>query len=207
MVVYTRSRDTGKPSSQRERSLHEYQRRRRKRSVRTQGVRITLEKLKNVPTLHTALETSWHFVVCYKIKERKFYIADRRRDLSPIRGRSSSGAGSVPGGRAGCRDGALAGTRGRSSAGWRTRKRKTGNVTSDSFPIYRLQAGDGTARAGHGDSQRTATHPHLSSAELGRYRYTGQQPRFHCMMPYIAIGDLYRQAIRGTSYGAGYCCT
>ena len=39
--------------------------------------------------------------------------------------------------------------------------------------------GDGTARAGHGDSQRTATHPAFPHTELGRYRYTGQQPKFH----------------------------
>lgn len=53
------------------------------------------------------------------------------------------------------------------------------------------------ARAGHGDSQRTATHPAFPHAEPGGYRYTGQQSRFHNLDPYIAIGDLYRQAIRG----------
>lgn len=105
---------------------------------RTQGVRITVEELEKECPLPCILHwNQWHFVVCYKIKKGKFYMRTRRRDLSPIRGRSSSGAGSAPRwtdripGRRSCWN------RGRSSTGWRTRG-ETGNVTSDSFSdIYR----------------------------------------------------------------------
>ena len=44
---------------------------------RTQGVRITVEELEKECPLPCILHwNQWHFVVCYKIKKGKFYIAD-----------------------------------------------------------------------------------------------------------------------------------
>ena len=120
---------------------------------RTQGVRITVEELEKECPLPCILHwNQWHFVVCYKIRKGKFYIADPaaglitytreefkrcwvstntrnqcRKEKLPIRGR-------IPGRRS-CWN------RGRSSTGWRTRG-ETGNVTSDSFSdIYRPTGG------------------------------------------------------------------
>ena len=44
---------------------------------RTQGVRITVEELEKECPLPRILHwNQWHFVVCYKIRKGKFYIAD-----------------------------------------------------------------------------------------------------------------------------------
>ena len=44
---------------------------------RTQGVRITVEELEKECPLPCILHwNQWHFVVCYKIRKGKFYIAD-----------------------------------------------------------------------------------------------------------------------------------
>ena len=139
---------------------------------RTQGVRITVEELEKECPLPCILHwNQWHFVVCYKIKKEKFYIADPAADLSPIRGGVQAVLGSAPGGRTGYRDGALAGT-GPEFYGMED-GRETGNVTSDSFSdISPYRRGDGTARAMLTASVLQLILPFL--AELGGYRYTGQ---------------------------------
>jgi len=44
---------------------------------RTQGVRITVEELEKECPLPCILHwNQWHFVVCYKIRKGKFYVAD-----------------------------------------------------------------------------------------------------------------------------------
>ena len=64
---------------------------------RTSGVRITIDELEKECPLPCILHwNQWHFVVCYKIRKGKFYI-------QAVLGQHQSG-------RAGYRDGALAGT-------------------------------------------------------------------------------------------------
>ena len=49
---------------------------------RTQGVRITVEELEKECPLPCILHwNQWHFVVCYKIRKGKFYIADPAAEL------------------------------------------------------------------------------------------------------------------------------
>ena len=79
---------------------------------RTSGVRITMDELEKECPLPCILHwNQWHFVVCYKIKKGKFYIADPAAGLiTYTRGGSQAVLGQYQGGRAGYRDGALAGT-------------------------------------------------------------------------------------------------
>ena len=122
---------------------------------RTQGVRITVEELEKECPLPCILHwNQWHFVVCYKIKKGKFYIADPAAGLITY-------------------------TREEFKRCWVSTK-VDGQDTGTALLLE-----PGPEFYG------------MEDAELGRYRYTGQQPRFHNLDPYIAIGDLYRQAIRG----------
>lgn len=79
---------------------------------RTQGVRITVEELEKECPLPCILHwNQWHFVVCYKIKKGKFYIADPAAGLiTYTRAEFKRVLGQHQGGRTGYRDGALAGT-------------------------------------------------------------------------------------------------
>ena len=105
---------------------------------RTQGVRITVEELEKECPLPCILHwNQWHFVVCYKIRKGKFYIADPAAGLITYTKEEFKRcwvSTKVDGQDTGTRS---CWNRGRSSTGWRTRG-ETGNVTSDSFSdIYR----------------------------------------------------------------------
>ena len=103
---------------------------------RTQGVRITVEELEKECPLPCILHwNQWHFVVCYKIKKGKFYIADPAAGLITYTREEFKRcwvSTKVDGQDTGT---ALLLEPGWSSTGWRTRG-ETGNVTSDSFFRY-----------------------------------------------------------------------
>lgn len=64
---------------------------------RTMGVRITLEQLRTEVPMPCILHwNQQHFVVCYKIKNGKYYIADPANKKCPMMKRSWSVAGVVP---------------------------------------------------------------------------------------------------------------
>ena len=131
---------------------------------RTQGVRITVEELEKECPLPCILHwNQWHFVVCYKIKKGKFYIADPAAGLITYTKEEFKRcwvSTKVDGQDTGT---ALLLEPGAEFYGWRTR-RETGNVTSSSFPIYIPHRREmAQLRAGHGDSQRTFNSSCLSS--------------------------------------------